>query len=201
MKVGWRHSTQHLVQPVLPRRAELCRSQPHRRFHQGIDLPQQRPGRASTPSSMPSAAAYSAMPIRSRSIRSCSRCWGWTKVALGDLPRTGLSADYVRREVKRAVVGSEGRGIDLRRHRCRHSGWSARRHRPFQRPAPGDIADDRCRHDNVGPDLMRTTPERVKAAVLAAFEGGAGGIVLEPEIFGDAARQPDRASAQRWPNR
>jgi len=29
-----------------------------------------------------------------------------------------------------------------------------------------------------GPDLTRTTPERVKAAVLAAFEGGAAGVVL-----------------------
>jgi hypothetical protein len=29
-----------------------------------------------------------------------------------------------------------------------------------------------------GPDLIKTTPERVTAAVLAAFEGGAQGIVL-----------------------
>ena len=32
--------------------------------------------------------------------------------------------------------------------------------------------------DTGGPDLTRTTPDRVRAAILAALDGGASGIVL-----------------------
>lgn len=68
-----------------------------------------------------------------------------------ELPKTGFTADYVRRETIRAVAGVEGRcqiypGIDI------------------DIPTPGDTTQ--CSRDGV------------KAAVLAAFEGGAQGVVL-----------------------
>jgi len=68
-----------------------------------------------------------------------------------ELPGSGFSADYVRRETERAVAGVAGRsaiypGIDI------------------DIPTP--------------PDTTRSTPGAVKAAVLAAFEGGAQGVVL-----------------------
>lgn len=68
-----------------------------------------------------------------------------------ELPTSGFSADYVRRETDRAVTTVEGRcaiypGIDI------------------------DIPTD--------PDLAHCTRDQVKAAVLAAFAGGAQGVVL-----------------------
>ncbi|MDB5585745.1 MAG: hypothetical protein JWP26_715 [Devosia sp.] len=95
---------------------------------------------------------------------------------LADLPTTGFSADSVRREVQRAVIGSEGRGmiyagidVDI------PVGQPAEVGSPP--PNPGDLSmiDGDI---TTGPDLIKTTPERVTAAVLAAFEGGAQGIVL-----------------------
>jgi hypothetical protein len=93
-----------------------------------------------------------------------------------DLPKTGLSADYVRRETKRALVGGEGRcvvyaGIDV----------DIPVGQPERTDIPGPVLGDASMidaDDTPGPDLSRTTPERVKAAVLAAFEGGASGVVL-----------------------
>ncbi|MGV8989395.1 MAG: hypothetical protein ACOH2H_24510 [Cypionkella sp.] len=90
-----------------------------------------------------------------------------------DLPRTGFSADYVRRETQRALVGGEGRcviyaGIDV----DVPVGASG-----AGQPAPADSTG--IDHDTTsGPDLTRTTPERVTAAVRAAFAGGAAGVVL-----------------------
>ena len=68
-----------------------------------------------------------------------------------ELPTTGFSADYVRRETERAVAGVEGRckiypGIDI------------------------DIP--------TAPTTTKCSREGVKAAVLAAFAGGAHGVVL-----------------------
>lgn len=73
-----------------------------------------------------------------------------------ELPQTGFSADYVRRETARAVSGVEGQckiytGIDI----------------DIPVGAPGN-------RDG----LAKCSPEQVKAAVLAAFAGGAGGVVL-----------------------
>ena len=93
-----------------------------------------------------------------------------------DLHRTGLSPDYVRRESKRALIGGEGRcivyaGID--------AGVPVGAPGTAGLPAlsPGDAAG--IDHDDTsGPDLVRHTPERVRDAVRAAFEGGAAGIIL-----------------------
>src|SRR3990170_5011839 len=72
------------------------------------------------------------------------------------LPQTGFSADYVRRETERAVSGVAGEceiypGIDI--------------------DIPVRTPDNRD-------GLTQCSPEQVKAAVLAAFAGGAGGVVL-----------------------
>jgi hypothetical protein len=88
------------------------------------------------------------------------------------LPQSGFSADYVRRETARAVKGVAGQaaiypGIDIdipvgipreRLEPSRHVGtinWDA---------TEGDLT--RCTHDSV------------RDAVLAAFDGGAEGVVL-----------------------
>jgi len=102
-----------------------------------------------------------------------------------DLPRTGFSAEFVRREVRRAVIGNEGRcvihaGIDV----------GIPVGRPDSPLPPGDSplidADETS-----GPDLARVTPGRVKAAVLAAFEGGAAGVILGEKY---ARMRPDDLS-------
>jgi hypothetical protein len=93
-----------------------------------------------------------------------------------ELPRTGFSADYVRREIQRARAGGEGRcviyaGIDV--------------DIPVGQPdivggpaiSPGDSSAINA-DVTTGTELIKTTPERVKSAILAAFEGGASGIVL-----------------------
>ena len=67
------------------------------------------------------------------------------------LPARGFSADYVRRETERAVAGVEGRSAIY----------------------PGIDIDI-----PTPPDTTRCTREGVKAAVLAAFAGGAQGVVL-----------------------
>jgi hypothetical protein len=101
---------------------------------------------------------------------------GLDEAPLDDLPKTGLSADYIRREVARADIGREGRstiwagiGIDI----------------PVGPPnshAGEDVSiGDTPMTDAdlaTGPDLVKTTPERVAEAVRAAFAGGATGIVL-----------------------
>lgn len=101
---------------------------------------------------------------------------GFDEALYQDLPQTGLSADYVRREIKRALVGGEGRcvvyaGIDV----------DIPTGQPEETDIPGPQLGDTAMidHDDTSGDgLARTTPQRVKAAVLAAFEGGAVGVVL-----------------------
>ncbi|HWJ72247.1 MAG TPA: hypothetical protein VNX29_03695 [Kaistia sp.] len=101
---------------------------------------------------------------------------GLDEGALDELPQIGLSADYVRREVARADIGREGRstiwagiGIDI----------------PVGEP-DARLAEEVSIGDTpmidadlaAGPGLVETTPARVSAAVRAAFDGGATGIVL-----------------------
>lgn len=93
-----------------------------------------------------------------------------------NLHRTGLSADYVRREVQRTVVGVEGRcvvyaGIDV----------GVPVGQPSTKvgavPALGDVAG--INHDSsIGPGLIACSPERVRCATRAAFAGGAAGVIL-----------------------
>ena len=76
---------------------------------------------------------------------------GVAEAPLDELPQTGWSADYVRRETARAVAGVGGRvailpGIDI------------------------DIP--------TAPDQARCTPEGTRAAVQAAMAGGARGVIL-----------------------
>ncbi len=92
------------------------------------------------------------------------------------LPRDGLPATYVGREVRRAVVGGEGRceiyaGIDV----DIPVGLPRLGNRSL--PSPGDSSLINADTTN-GVDLVQTTPERVKADILAAFSGGATGVVL-----------------------
>ncbi len=99
------------------------------------------------------------------------------EAAYEELPSTGFSADYVRRETERAVEGVEGRchiypGIYLDIP-TRHQG-SARRDKPVDALATtgisGGVSNDA--------ELAQCTRDGVKAAVLAAFTGGAQGVVL-----------------------
>jgi hypothetical protein len=71
---------------------------------------------------------------------------------LARLPQEGLSADYVLRETRRAVAAAEGTSMKI---------W------------PGIDIDI-----PTGPGQKRTEPEDVHAAVRAAFEGGAHGVIL-----------------------
>ncbi len=92
------------------------------------------------------------------------------------LPQTGFSSDSVRREVRRSLLGSEGRcviyaGIDV------DIPVGAAEAAGRLEPPPGDNALINA-DATAGADLVRTTPERVKADILAAFEGGAAGVVL-----------------------
>jgi hypothetical protein len=75
----------------------------------------------------------------------------YKEAALSELPRRGLSADYVARETRRALTGAGDKvkiwpGIDI------------------------DIP--------TGPDEKKTTPDDVRAAVRAALEAGAQGVLL-----------------------
>lgn len=77
---------------------------------------------------------------------------------LDQLPDRGLSAGYVRRETERAVETSEGRcfvyaGIDI--------------DVPVGSGSPADRTP-----------VSKSTPHQVRDAVIAAFEGGAHGVVL-----------------------
>lgn len=83
-----------------------------------------------------------------------------------DLPATGFSAEYVRRETARAVAAVDGRcqiypGIDLDIPVRAAQTTNGREARPVG-----------------GSNLAQCTPEGVKVAVLAAFAGGAQGVVL-----------------------
>ena len=75
----------------------------------------------------------------------------YKEAVLGELPRRGLSADYVARETRRALAGAGDRvkiwpGIDI------------------------DIP--------TGADEKKTTPEDVREAVRAALDAGAHGVLL-----------------------
>jgi hypothetical protein len=92
------------------------------------------------------------------------------------LPYTGFTAEYVRRETARAVAGVEGRsaiypGIDIDIPVGRGNEPSRR---GFKTRGSAGINADMT----TGSELTKSTPEQVKEAVLAAFEGGAQGVVL-----------------------
>ncbi len=80
-----------------------------------------------------------------------SRILGHEEAPLAELPAAGFSPEYVRRETARTVQAVAGR-CDV---------------------YPGIDIDI-----PTGPDEKKTTPEDVYQAVLAAFEGGATGVVL-----------------------
>jgi hypothetical protein len=96
--------------------------------------------------------------------------------AFDELPSSGFSAGYVKRETERAVAGVEGRakiwaGIDI------------------DIPAGEIGGSGETRVAGVGVSVITTkldaerastacTPESVRDATLAAFEGGADGVVL-----------------------
>ena len=93
--------------------------------------------------------------------------------AYDDLPDQGLPAGYVTTQTRRAVVGNEGRckiytGIDV--------------NIPVGQPGEGRIEAAPGDSTEANPDRTtsraRSTPDTVEAAVLAAFAGGADGIVL-----------------------
>ena len=77
---------------------------------------------------------------------------GFKEGSYDQIPHTGLSADYVYRETKRALEGVAGTntliwpGIDI------------------------DIPTE--------PNNSKCTPQSVKEAVLAAFRAGAPGVIL-----------------------
>lgn len=90
--------------------------------------------------------------------------------AFDQLPQSGFSADYVRRETARAVSGIQGRaaiypGIDI--------------DIPTG-PPPHPELTKATEHgwDDVTGEVTRCTPESVRDAVRAAFTGGADGVVL-----------------------
>jgi hypothetical protein len=77
---------------------------------------------------------------------------GYHEAAYAQLPRRGLSPDYVYRETRRALEGVAGSNTQI---------W------------PGidiDIPTER--------DHSKCTPQSVKEAVAAAFRGGAPGVIL-----------------------
>ncbi|HVX42246.1 MAG TPA: hypothetical protein VHC49_00075 [Mycobacteriales bacterium] len=94
-----------------------------------------------------------------------------------DLPQTGFTAEYVRRETVRALssVGPDtkiypGIDIDIPVGRVDAAVNDRRKRSEAASGINADTTD--------GADLTHCTPEGVKAAVLAAFEGGAQGVVL-----------------------
>jgi hypothetical protein len=102
---------------------------------------------------------------------------GYEEAPYAQLPAAGFSADYVKRETRRAVEGVAGTSTQV---------W------------PGIDIDI-----PVPAGTRHCTPEGVKAAVRAVFEGGATGIILsrnyvemKPEHLsaaGDALRELGRA--------
>jgi hypothetical protein len=115
-----------------------------------------------------------------------------------ELPGAGFTAEYVRRETARAVAGV--------RHGCKilpgididipvGQAEAAAEDRRKRSEAPSGINAD----DTSGPELTRCTREGVRDAVLAAFDGGAEGVVLSRKYSemrldnlagaGDAIRQ------------
>jgi hypothetical protein len=88
------------------------------------------------------------------------------------LPQVGFSADYVRRETARAVAGVAGQaaiypGIDI------DIPVGIRRERLEPARDVGTI-----NWDTTEGELTQCTRESVRDAVLAAFDGGAHGVIL-----------------------
>src|SRR5215831_1337472 len=77
---------------------------------------------------------------------------GFKEGSYDQIPRTGLSADYVYRETKRALEDVAGTRTLI---------W------------PGIDIDIPTQHEN-----SKSTPQAVKEAVLAAFHAGAPGVIL-----------------------
>src|SRR5215471_20479222 len=77
---------------------------------------------------------------------------GFKERSYDQIPRTGLSADYVYRETKRALEDVAGTRTLI---------W------------PGIDIDIPTQHEN-----SKSTPQAVKEAVLAAFHAGAPGVIL-----------------------
>jgi hypothetical protein len=104
---------------------------------------------------------------------------------LASLPQTGLSPDYVRRETARAVRSAGATkiytGIDIDIPVGTTPEADADRVKRFE----GNMGQNRnaalqaVNNDTTrGEKLTSSSPEGVRDAVLAAFEGGASGIVL-----------------------
>jgi len=85
-------------------------------------------------------------------LRLMYRILGYDEAPLEDLPGVGFSADYVYRETKRAVAAVQGTQCQI---------------------YPGIDIDI-----PTAPEHTRCTREGVKAAVLAALNGGATGVIL-----------------------
>ena len=101
----------------------------------------------------------------------------YDETELKQLPRTGFSAEYVRREAARAraSAGPDTRiypGIDIDIPVGHTQEAAADRAKRFE-SVTGLNTDT-----STGDDLTRCTPASVRAAVVAAFEGGADGVVL-----------------------
>lgn len=98
---------------------------------------------------------------------------GIDEAPFAELPARGFSADYVRRETARAVAGVEGRsaiysGIDI----DIPVGPAARSKDALAGGTTGIGAATTCS------GVSRCSRQQVKDAVLAAFAGGADGVVL-----------------------
>lgn len=98
---------------------------------------------------------------------------GVSEAPYAELPATGFSAGYVRRETARAVAGVQGRsaiypGIDI----DIPVGPGAESKNPAAGATTGIGAA------TTGDGITRCSREQVRDAVLAAFDGGAAGVVL-----------------------
>ena len=87
-----------------------------------------------------------------------SSIMGYGKLDFETIRKTGLSPDIVLRETKRALAGAKGTNMEI---------WPA---------VDIDIPARRFGMEN--PGYAERTPENVKDDVLAAFRGGAQGIIL-----------------------
>jgi hypothetical protein len=80
------------------------------------------------------------------------RVLGYQEKSLAEIPFTGLSADYVYRETKRSRAGLKGTKTQL---------WSG-----IDIDIPTEPGHSKC------------TPDGTREAVVAAFRGGADGVIL-----------------------
>lgn len=100
---------------------------------------------------------------------------GLDEAPFEELARTGFSAEYVRRETARAVQGSAGRchiypgiDVDIPVGAGSQSG---------QKDVTADASGIAARHSR-DEELATCSRESVRDATLAAFEGGAHGVVV-----------------------